>query len=597
MGSEHKFQVDLLGVIDLLSNHLYSGPEVYIRELLQNAVDAIVARQQLDPTHVGSVSFEVIQHESAPPTLIVHDDGVGLTEDEVHRFLATIGQSSKRESLSREDFIGQFGIGLLSGFLVSSEIVVVTRSVQGDHPAVKWTGRTDGTYEIETLRGEFAAGTQVFLTAKDDCEGFFQPSFIRQTATHFGALLPIPVEITAGGTRSTINEEPPWRAAYANDHERRKAMLDYGRELFESEFLDAIPLKSEVGGVEGIAYILPYAANLTAKRTHRVYLKNMLLSEQSELLPDWAFFARCVVNATDLRPTASREAFHDDQRLADAKEALGECLREYLVHLAQTDRERIDAIISLHYLSIKALALEDDEFYRLFIDWLPFETSLGRTTLGEIVAHEKVIRYVSERDQFRQISAVAAAQGLCIINAGYVYDTELIQRLPDVMPQRRIERVDVSDLAQEFEELTLDEREQILDFLKLLDVVLQPYRCSGEVKRFKPAELATLYTTNAEANFLRSVEQTKDIADDLWSGVLDNVSRDSAASAFAQLCLNFENPLIQRLAHVQDRALTRRVIELLYVQALLMGHFPLRSQETKALNDGLLALIEMAVGS
>lgn len=598
MGSEHKFQVDLRGVIDLLSNHLYSGPQVYIRELLQNSVDAIVARQQEDPTHVGHVSFELVQPgKNKTATLIVHDNGVGLTEEEVHRFLATIGQSSKRESLAREDFIGQFGIGLLSGFLVSSEIVVITRSVRDGSPAVKWTGRTDGTYELEVLDGDFAAGTQVFLTSKPGSEDFFDASFVRGTATHFGALLPITVEISAGGTKEPINEDPPWRTGYPNEKLRREAMLDYGKELFEVDFLDAVPLKSEVGGVEGIAYILPHTANLTAKRTHRVYLKNMLLSEQAELLPDWAFFVRCVVNATDLRPTASREAFHEDEHLAEARDVLGQCLREYLMNLAQTDRERMDAIVALHYLPIKALALEDDDFFRLFVDWLPFETSLGRMSLAEILEHEKVIRYVSTRDQFRQISAVAAAQGMCIVNAGYVYDTELIERLPDVMPQRRIERVDVSDLAQEFDELTLDERESLIDFLKLLDVVLQPYRCEGEMKRFQPAELPTLYTTNAEANFLRSVEQTKDVADDLWSGVLDNVSREALSSAVAQLCLNYENPLVQRLTQVKDRNLIRRVVELLYVQALLMGHFPLRGQEMKALNEGLLALIEMAVDS
>ena len=146
MGTEHNFQVDLRGVIDLLSNHLYSGPQVYVRELLQNSVDAIVARQQLDPMHKGSVSFEVSESRGdGPAALVVHDNGIGLTEEEVHRFLATIGQSSKRESVSRDDFIGQFGIGLLSGFLVSSEIVVITKSVQEQSPAVKWTGRMDGT--------------------------------------------------------------------------------------------------------------------------------------------------------------------------------------------------------------------------------------------------------------------------------------------------------------------------------------------------------------------------------------------------------------------------------------------------------------------
>ncbi|MCE9529097.1 MAG: ATP-binding protein, partial [Planctomycetales bacterium] len=168
MSTEHKFQVNLRGVIDLLSDHLYSGPQVYLRELLQNGVDAIVARRKLEPEHVGSVLLEVMPAgKNNPPTLMVQDDGIGLTEAEVHEFLATIGQSSKREALNRDDFIGQFGIGLLSGFVVSEEIVVVTRSAKPGSPTVEWRGRSDGTYRIRTIAVDSAPGTQVYLRAKE----------------------------------------------------------------------------------------------------------------------------------------------------------------------------------------------------------------------------------------------------------------------------------------------------------------------------------------------------------------------------------------------------------------------------------------------
>src|SRR5204863_3164634 len=103
-----RFQVDLRGVIDLLSNHLYSSPEVFARELLQNAVDAITARRGLEPEHAGAIHFELAAPSGAPPTLFVDDDGIGLSEDDMHRFLSTIGASSKRDDLAarRQDFLG-----------------------------------------------------------------------------------------------------------------------------------------------------------------------------------------------------------------------------------------------------------------------------------------------------------------------------------------------------------------------------------------------------------------------------------------------------------------------------------------------------------
>ena len=599
MTTQRNFQVNLRGVIDLLSDHLYSGPHVYIRELLQNGIDAITARQQVDPSHAGAVKLEIIEgSDSRPTTLVAYDNGIGLTEDEVHEFLATIGQSSKRDTLERQDFIGQFGIGLLSGFVVSDEIVVITRSVKSGAKTVEWKGRADGTYSLRTIEYDFEPGTQVFLRCKPGCDEFFEAEFVEKTARYFGRHLPVSVTIDHAGVQTQINERPPWQRSFEDARSEQEEYLDYGEDAFGLKFLDAIPLRSQVGGVEGVAFILPHASSLTAKRTHRVYLKNMLLSETVEnLLPDWAFFVKCVINATELRPTAARESFYEDENLNAARQALGGCLRNYLVRLARDDRSRLDHIVDLHFLPMKALAVDDDEFYRLFIDWLPFETSLGEMTLAEYCERESVVRYVRTRDQFRQIAGVASAQSICVVNTGYTYDRDLIEKLPVIFPDREIEEVEVSQLAQNFGELTLQERDEVFHFMNLADQVLQPYRCRVEIKRFEPMQLPTLYTTNDAATFLRSVEQSQEIADDLWSGVLDRIAETPSADATAQLCLNYNNPLIRKIARLKSHVLTQRSVEMLYVQALLLGHYPLKSKEMNLLSEGLLGLIELGVNS
>ena len=85
--------------------------------------------------------------------------------------------------------------------------------------------------------------------------------------------------------------------------------IHYGRRTFEIGFVDCIPLRSPVGAVDGVAFVLPFSPSLASKRTHRVYLKNMLLSEEAEgLVPEWAFFVKCAVNADDLRPTAAQRS-------------------------------------------------------------------------------------------------------------------------------------------------------------------------------------------------------------------------------------------------------------------------------------------------
>jgi molecular chaperone HtpG len=596
---DHKFQINLRGIIDLLSGHLYSTPEVFVRELLQNGVDAVHAREMIEPGFLGEITLELHGGRGGkPPTLVFTDNGVGLTEDEVHRFLATIGQSSKNEAFWHRptDFIGQFGIGLLSCFVVSDEIVVVTRSARGGEPAVEWRGKPDGTYTVKTLAGDFSPGTQVFLTARKGAEDYFEPDRLAERVHHYGSLLPYPIRLSAGGPARLINAEgPPWRGHFASDEERRTALLEYGRKTLGEEFFDAIPLRSGVGEVEGVAFVLPYSPSLATRRTHRVYLKHMLLSESVEgLVPDWAFFVKCVVNANDLRPTASRESFVEDDKLAATRDALGRLLRDYLCGLARHDPRRLQQLVALHHLSIKALAARDDDFFRLFIDWLPFETSTGRMMLGEYRARHRVLRYTTHLDRFRQIARVAAAQGLCVINAGYVHDDELMARFPEVFPGAEVEEIDPAGLAQSFEDLDLAEREEVFALVKAADLVLQRFMCAADVKKFRPAELPALYATDADADLVRSAEQSRQISDELWSSVLDNLTSRGAVG-YAQLCFNFNNPLVRKLARLRDRRLLPRCIQMLYVQALLLGHHPLNDREMALLNEGLLGLIEWGV--
>jgi molecular chaperone HtpG len=596
---DHHFQINLRGIIELLGSHLYSRPEVFVRELLQNAVDAITARLNVEPQHQGEITFELTAPRGKPPTLVMTDNGIGMTEAEVHQFLATIGESSKRDAEGRkiEDFLGQFGIGLLSCFVVSDEIVLVTQSAKSDAPAVEWRGRADGTYGVRTLSGDFAPGTQVYLTGRDASREFFRGERLRELVAHYGLLLPYPIVVAAGKSNVVVNAEgAPWRRTYRNERERTEALLRYGNEAFGVSFLDAVPLSSAAGGVDGVAYVLPQSGNLAARRTHRVYLKNMLLSEEAEnLLPDWAFFVKAVVNVENLRPTASRESFVDDERLEATRVELGMCLRGHLLALAERDPQRLTRFLDVHHLAIKALALEDDDCYRTFIDWLPFETSQGRHSIHELRDQASTLRYVSDVSDFHQVSKVAAAQGLLVVNAGYVYEADLLARLPEFFPETQVERVDPATLAQGFEELTLEEQDAVQSLLEVATRVLRPLRCSPDVRKFQPPEIAALFSAGDEARFQRSLEQAKETADPLFAGVLGAMESQRRSPATAQLCLNYNSPLIRRLAGLEGNEAIRRCLEVLYVQALLLAQQPLTTKELAVLSSGIMGLVEWAV--
>jgi len=324
----------------------------------------------------------------------------------------------------------------------------------------------------------------------------------------------------------------------------------------------------------------------------------MLLSEHVDgLLPDWAFFVKCVVNTDALRPTASRESFYEDVTLAKTRDELGNLLRTYLVGLAGREPERVQQFIELHQLSLKALAIQDDEFCRLIIDWLPMETSLGMTTFGDYRRQNKVVRYVPTLEQFRQIAHVSAASGLDVINAGYVHDSDLLARVPHVFPGVQIEVINPTKLIRSFEDLNPREQRSVSGLVRAARLVLRPLRCRVEVKKFLPKAMPTLYSLRSEAAFYRDIERSQEIADPLWSSILGSLVSVRPEKPTAQLCFNYHNPLVRKIARIKDRTLLRRSIEMVYVQSLLLGHHPLKSSELRLLNRGLINLLEWGIAT
>lgn len=590
----HSFAVDLRGLIDLLSEHLYSGPEVYVRELMQNGVDAIRARLDLPEQTFGpQLRFQIQQD-----TLTFTDNGVGLTPQDIHEFLATIGRSSKRGSV---EFIGQFGIGLLACFLVSERIELISRSASGT-PALRWVGNADGSYALEDGPADAPIGTTVILRARADRAEYLLPDRVAAWAGDFGALLPYPVIVQDGTWRMTVNARgAPWLDNAGNEDARREAVMDYGERLLGVKPLDFVDIKTTAGAVQGVAFVLPWTPTLEARGHHRVYVRHMLLSEEEgQLVPRWAFFVKAVLDAHELRPNAARDALRDDAPLHAAREEIAEQLRQYLVRLSQTDPAALKQLIGLHYLSIKALAAEDDAFLKLFLPWLPFESSLGSVTLPEYLgradpAHPEV-RYVADLNLYRQAAQLAAPGGQPVIHAVYTYDATLLERYGALHPQVRVTRLDAHDLVQDLTPLSSEERHRTQALANAARDTLAALDADARISRFEPHELPAMAFPRAHRELMRTREQVGSASGGLWSDLLNDLG--AASDEFAtEVHFNLAHPLVAQAARLPDGPLLRRVLGMLYVQALLLGHHPLTHRELDLLNGGLLDLISAALNS
>ncbi|SDK70945.1 molecular chaperone HtpG [Glycomyces sambucus] len=597
--TSHTFQVDLRGLVDLLSHHLYSSPKVYVRELLQNAVDAITARRQLDPEFDAAFDTDsaAVRITTDGRRLRITDPGVGLTIAEVHKLLATIGGSSKRDEEiegARRDFLGQFGIGLLACFTVASVITVTSRSARdAAAPAVRWAAKDDGSYTVtEVPHAEHPEpGTTVELVARPG-EDWLEPDRVVRLAREYGSLLPVAITVEPeGGAPVRITDTPPlWEREYPNPTARRLALNRYCEEVLGFAPLDVIDLDVPLSGLTGVAFVLPHATSPSARPAHRVHLKRMLLTDTADnLVPEWAFFVRCVVDTDSLRPTASRESLYDDEALAVARDAVGAQIREWISRLAAEDPARLEAFLAVHELGVKALARHDEELLAAMLPWLRFETTAGRTSLPEFARAYQPVYLAGTVDEYRQVAQIAAAQGIGVVNGGYTYDAELVQALPRLDPQVKVEQLQPGVISASLDPLDTRAELALQSFLAAARARLDAVDVDVVVREFNPVSVPALLLDDREARRERQRAEAEAQADDLWGGILASIKQHAPR---AQLVLNHRNPTVRRIGAIADPELAGTAVESLYGQALLMSHRPLRSADTALLNRSFMNLLE-----
>ncbi|MGV9574259.1 HSP90 family protein, partial [Streptomyces nigra] len=379
---------------------------------------------------------------------------------------------------------------------------------------------------------------------------------------------------------------------YPSPAARRVALGRHCHDLFGFTPLDAIELDVPLAGVRGVAYVLPSAVSPAQRAGHRVHLKGMLLTERAEqLLPDWAFFVRCVLDTDSLRPTASREALYEDETLAAVREALGERVRSWLTGLAAGDPERLAAFLAVHHLGVKSLARHDREMLRTMLPWLPFETTDGRLSLEEFARRHPVVHFTRTVEEYRQVAPIASAQGVGVINGGYTYDSELVEALPSVRPGTVVAELDADTVTAHLDAVDPAVELALAGFLAAARAKLDPLGCDVVLRAFHPLSVPALHLDDRAARHEQARAQAEEEADDLWAGILGSLRGEAPR---ARLVLNHLSPLIRRIGSLGEPELIGTAVESLYGQALLMAQRPLRPADSALLNRAFIGLLEWA---
>ncbi|MBB3228809.1 molecular chaperone HtpG [Luteibacter sp. Sphag1AF] len=391
--------VDLGGLMTVLGRHLYSTPFVALRELVQNAHDSITRRRIEDPDWAGASRITVSADLKAN-IVRVTDTGAGLTEDEVHRYLATVGVGYTRQlrqgGHDAEGLIGMFGLGFLSAFVLAERVTVTTTSYQQPDRGWRYQSSTGEKYTLTEVPAR-EVGTVVELELRDAYSQLAGEGYLSRVLMRYCALLREPIHI--GTSDEPVNAiAPPWRhvegAPIEHPVAARKRDLAFAAR-FETDFepICCIPVGgAEKSDVRGMLWIQDGGTyGHSDNRNLSVFVRGMLLDDDArDLLPAWAGYIGGVIESDGLTPTASREDLQRDDAYRHAQRALAEALVEGLAALPRTQPDAWRRVLRRHNEALLGAALSDARLFDLVADDVRIPTSHGDMKASALASNKGV---------------------------------------------------------------------------------------------------------------------------------------------------------------------------------------------------------------
>src|SRR5579883_879543 len=383
---------DFDGLIQLLAGHLYKEKKVFIRELIQNAHDAIQRRAaakagfERDQGHIDILT----DLASTPAKIVFRDNGIGMTERDLEEFLSTIGKSgtkAAREEADGElaDLIGQFGIGFLSGFVVGGKVEVRTRHhAAAESAGCLWVNSGRADYTITRIKcPQVGTEVTVYLASAED-RGLLHEDAVKKVIRDYADMLRVPIHLNDPNHQlPPVNTRVmPWERPDTSDEEMRLDAMTYLVKTIPDSVLEVIPIAiKEAAGdgkpavsAEGLLYITRTRRfGVDTPRAVRVFLKRMFLCEDAkEILPPWATFVNGIINTGSLTPNAARDNFTRDEAFNLLRDRLGDIIVAHFEHLREKEPQRLSEILAYHDLAIKAACYYYQPFFHKFghlLEW------------------------------------------------------------------------------------------------------------------------------------------------------------------------------------------------------------------------------------
>ena len=583
MAKQGKIKISSENMMPIIKKWLYSDKDIFLREIVANGVDAVTKFKKLvdmgeAEKFDGEYRINVYTDETAK-TLTVEDNGIGMTAEEVEKYITQIAFSGaedflqKYENASGDGIIGHFGLGFYSAYMVSKNVEIYTKSYKNE-AAVKWESDGNATYKIsDTDKAE--RGTKIVMYLADGEEEFVKEYRVRELLRKYCSFMPVNIYLNPKGdeTDKPINNTTP---LYLKDPKEctdeeykdfyRETFMDYNEPLFWIHLNMDYPFR-----LKGILYFPQVKKQQVQleKGQVKLYCNQVFIADNiKEVIPEFLMLLNGLIDCPDIPLNVSRSFLQNDKQVQKISKHITKKVADKLTALFNNDREHYEKCWKDISTFIKFGCLKEEEFYDKVQKILIFKDLDGKYSpiqdwLSEEVSEEdmkngvqpKAVYYVSDEAQQAQYISMFKDAGLPAILCDTLIDPHFISYLEYKNPKKcRFVRIDADiDGALKCGDGASEEENKAL--LELVKGYLPNSEITVKAERFKSGKIPAI--VNVEEFMRRMLEM---------NGFYGMQEMDPSKNA--TLVLNLTNPVISGLM-TQSEEKQKLIVSQIYYMAML----------------------------
>ncbi len=479
-----KVNVKTENIFPIIKKFLYSDHDIFLRELVSNAVDATQKLKTLvnlgsAQTELGDLTIQVVVNKE-DKTIRVIDRGIGMTKEEVVKYITEIAFSSAEEFLDKykgvdsATIIGHFGLGFYSSFMVSKEVEIITKSYLPDAKAVRWTCDGSPEYTLEEIEKE-ERGTEIILHIAEDSEEFLDENRIVELLHKYARFLPIPIQcgmekdwtkeegkeepVEIEKPRIINNTDPIWKKS--PNSLTQEDYSNFYRELYPMSFeepLFQIHLNVDYPfNLEGVLYFPKVRDQFEIQKNKvQLYSNQVFITDQLEgVIPEFMMLLHGVIDSPDIPLNVSRSYLQSDQQVKKISGHITKKVADKLEEMFKENREDFEKKWDDIKVFIEYGAISDEKFFERVKTFFLLKNVEGKYfTFDEYREKIEVLQKDKNENVVHIYSSDVEAQHVFIQNAkersydvllmdGFL-DTHFINMLEQKLEKVRFIRVDAN---------------------------------------------------------------------------------------------------------------------------------------------------------